>query len=362
MRKVVVYFGLLIAICVMITFFIGINLSVPGYRGDNTEHFDGKRFRNLESAKPLSFFDVLGWRLKRVDPKWPTWVENKTYPLPAKTINDDTAFSVTFINHATVLIQLPGVNILTDPIWSDRASPFSWVGPKRVRAPGLRLDQLPPIDVILLSHNHYDHMDIATLKKLQQKFNPLIITGLGNDLYLKKQGLQHVRVLDWWDKINIKSGVPIISVPAQHFSGRGFFDKNKTLWVGFLIRSPKGWIYFAGDTAMGPHFSKILDKYGSPYLSLLPVGAYEPRDFMRTSHLNPDDAVQAFKILGSKYAIGLHYETFSGLTDEPWGDVYNKLEIALKKYHITESSFSMMGFGQSCFFSNTMTCNQPLAD
>ena len=149
-------------------------LSAPGYKGPKSPHFDGKRFHNLEQHEDKTLWDVIRWRWSRKDPKWPVWVENEKYPLPTSRFTDTRAFSVTFINHATALIQEKGINILTDPIWSDRASPFSWAGPKRVRAPGVKLDQLPKIDVILLSHNHYDHLDIKTLKKINKRDQPSV--------------------------------------------------------------------------------------------------------------------------------------------------------------------------------------------
>ncbi|MFN4174908.1 MAG: MBL fold metallo-hydrolase, partial [Parachlamydiaceae bacterium] len=198
----------------------------------------------------------------------------------------------------------------TDPIYSKWASPFPFIGPKRHHDPGIAFDNLPPIDYVLISHNHYDHMDLPTLKALQDKFNPIFVTGLGNDEYLKGEGIDSVIALDWWENYR-----GFTFVPAEHFSARWWFDRNRTLWGGFLIHHAGEYIYFAGDTAFGSHFNAISSKYGTPKVSFLPIGAYEPRWFMQTNHLDPIEALEAHRLLGSKTSIGMHFLTFQ-MADE----------------------------------------------
>ena len=339
---------LLFLICSILGFYLWEKhyLSAPTYKGPSSSHFDGKEFSNLDPYKPKGLWKVLKWRFNRQDPQWPTWVENRKYPLPPKQHDVPHTVLTTFINHSTVLIQVDGVNILTDPIWSERASPFSWVGPKRIRDPGLSIEELPPIDIVLLSHNHYDHTDLATIKKLEKKFTPLFITGLGNDLLLKQNGIAHVHACDWWDTVEYKE-LSIHFVPAQHFSGRGLSDRMKTLWGGFAIESSAGSVFFAGDTALGSHFNEIRERLGSTFLALFPIGAYEPRDFMVSSHLNPEESVEAFQVLNCQYAIGIHFNTFNGLADEAFEAPKTALQQALKTSHISPDRFVVLDFGES---------------
>jgi N-acyl-phosphatidylethanolamine-hydrolysing phospholipase D len=222
--------------------------------------------------------------------------------------------SVTWIGHATTLIQVEGVSILTDPIWSDRCSPVSFAGPKRYTPPGIQLDNLPNIDVVIISHNHYDHMDLPTLLELEKKFHPTFIAGLGNREFLLKEGLGSVIELDWWENTKIKD-VSISFTPAQHFTGRGIFDRFKSLWGSYVIEGRSEKVYFAGDTGYSPHFKEIAEKYGKMDIAILPIGAFEPRWFMADVHVDPEQAVQAFEDLDAKYFIPMHYMTFV-LSDE----------------------------------------------
>ncbi len=202
---------------------------------------------------------------------------------------------VTFINHATTLLQLDSVNILTDPIYSDRASPVSFAGPHRVRPPGIRFEDLPPIDAVVLSHNHYDHMDVTTLRRLQHAFPHLkIFAGLGNKAFLEEQKLEQVSEMDWWQSTALGgTTVTITSVPNQHFSNRGLLDQDRTLWTGWVLEGTNGRAYFGGDTAYGPHFKAVGDKLGPFRLAVLPIGAYMPEWFMSPVCWGPLSALAA---------------------------------------------------------------------
>ena len=245
-----IFLSFIWAIFLFFVFVITVDFFVAGkwYSGNVTDHFDGKHFWNIGWTKHESYRvesphgnygklrAFFKWVLHRKKPKWEKREIEKRIP---EIINETEDFHITFIWHATVLIQVWGLNIITDPVWSYRTSPFKYIGPHRFTEMGVDFDQLPPIDVVLLSHNHYDHMDIATLEKLRDRDNPIIYTGLGNSAYLEKYWITNVHDMEWWDEeIWKKSGIAdltITFVPAQHFSARGLKDRNKTLWWGFVI-------------------------------------------------------------------------------------------------------------------------------
>lgn len=282
--------------------------SAPGYTGDISANFDGKYFHN-ENKAHNGVFVVLKWLLFRKPGAWSEPLNNNIYPKPQARVLEDK-FSVTFVNHATVLIQVAGINILTDPIWSQRCSPVSFFGPKRIREPGISFDDLPPIDIIIISHNHYDHLDLPTLQKLVKRDKPKIIVGLGIKAYLDKNNITNANELQWWQHINLKRDLKLWSVPAQHFSGRGLGDRNKTLWMGFLISSPQAKIYFAGDTGFGPHFGQIHERFGDIDVALLPIGAFLPVPIMRHMHMQPREALEAALVLHAKASFAIHFGTF----------------------------------------------------
>jgi L-ascorbate metabolism protein UlaG (beta-lactamase superfamily) len=211
-----------------------------------------------------------------------------------------------------VLIQHAGMNMLTDPIWSDRASPFSSLGPRRFSPPGVSFENLPKIDLVLLSHNHYDHLDVRTLKRIAARDQPRVVVPLGLAKLLSGIGLKPEKEMDWWDV----SG-PITCVPARHFSARGITDRNRTLWCGYWIETPAGPIYFAADTAFGPHFGEIRNRLGSPRVALLPIGAYKPQWFMSPVHMSPEEAAEAHRKLGPERSIAIHWGTFQLADDGP---------------------------------------------
>lgn len=295
--------------------------SAPAWRGGISDHFDGERFFNPWNRETKTMADLRKWKRERRPAPWPKWVEVQPGPPPPGRV-EGGALRVTFVNHATVLLQIDGLNILTDPVWSERASPVRWAGPRRVHAPGLRFEDLPPIDLALLSHNHYDHMDLAALRRLTREKGARILTGLGNSRFLEKKGIQGARDLDWWESAEVEAPggggtARITFVPAQHFSARWLNDRNFTLWGGFVIEAPSGGrVYFAGDSGYGPHFREIGERLGPFRLALIPIGAYEPRWFMKFAHVNPQEAVQAHFDVRAERSLGIHFGTFQ-LTDEP---------------------------------------------
>lgn len=252
---------------------------------------------------------------------------------------------VTFVNHATALLQMDGVNILTDPIWSERCSPVSFAGPKRAVPPGLRLEQLPPIDVILVSHNHYDHLDLPTLRRLAAEHSPRILVPTGNRPLLERAGVGGADELAWWKSVVVADGVRIAAVPARHFSGRGFFDRNRSLWAGFVISGPAGSAYFAGDTGFGPHFQEIRGRFGSPRVAFLPIGAYRPEWFMSRVHMSPDEALRAHRILGAGTSVGVHFGTFR-LADDGQDEPPARIEALLRDEVGPRPRFWILGFGE----------------
>ncbi|MBZ0273439.1 MBL fold metallo-hydrolase [bacterium] len=306
--------------------------SADGYRGPVSEHFDGERFHN-EVTYEGRFFDFLRWITNRDKGDWPDWIDAKPGPPPARRV-DGGRLVVTFINHATLLVQMDGLNILTDPVWSDRVSPLSFAGPKRHRPPGIRFEDLPPIDIVLVSHNHYDHMDVETLRRLGDAFRPRIFVGLGNAAYLAVKGVPAAEDLDWWNTRDIARGVTVAAVPVQHFSSRGTCDRDKTLWCGFIVSGPAGKVFFAGDTGFGPHFRQIRKRFGELRLAILPIGAYRPRWFMKPMHINPEEAVRAHEVLGAASSLGMHYGTFAQADDgyyEPIHDLEKALALREKR-------------------------------
>lgn len=309
-----------------------------------SDHFDGRHYYHPQIPK-RTLWQVVRWIWKRKVKRWPSVFVAQQKIKRERTLTGEC--EVTFINHSTVLIQLEGWNILTDPIWSKRASPISWIGPKRVCLPGIRFEDLPPIDLILLSHNHYDHMDLPTLKRLSRNHEPLFFVPKGNKKYLIAKGLKaDIQELDWWDQVDISKEYQLYFVPSQHFSARGLFDRDRTLWGGFVIKGKRQMIYFAGDTGFGPHFAEIQERLGSPTLSLLPIGAFEPRSFMKSVHLSPEDAVKAHVILRSKQSLAIHFGTFQ-LADEDIHTPVEELKNALKDYHLSQECFWALAPGES---------------
>lgn len=339
---------IMILLCLIIILLILFFLYPPfvktsAYRGKISDHFDGNIFYNAQSALPKKSFSIFKWWFLRDRPVWPKYVKNLT-PMPI-TPALQNEIKVTFVNHATVLIQTANYNILTDPIWSERASPVSWFGPKRVREPGIPFSQLPTIDLVLISHNHYDHLDIPTIKRLQQKFNPLFIVPLGNKQLLMKYGVDKVIELDWWQQYT-KDDMTITFLPTQHWSARWLTDKFKTLWGSYGIAINQSNIYFAGDAGYSPDFELIRKQWGEPDLAFIPIGAYLPRWIMEKHHLNPNEAVKAHLDLKAKKSFAIHYGTFQ-LSDEYYEQAVDDLTKALQNHAITQDQFGLLPEGHT---------------
>jgi L-ascorbate metabolism protein UlaG (beta-lactamase superfamily) len=272
------------------------------------KHFDGRRFYNPNAPQVRGFVDALRWKLTSHREPSPSFIEDVVPSVAPRNV-DASQIRVTMVNHSTVLVQHSGFNLLTDPIWSERASPLSWIGPKRRRRPGVRMEDLPPIDVVLISHNHFDHLDLPTLHQLAARGSSTFVVATRGARLLRSHRIESVHELDWGESLVI-SGFTIHCVPALHFSARGIVDRNETLWCGYVIEYPEALVYFAGDTGFGSHFAQIREKFGSPQLALLPIGAYEPRWFMSPVHMAPEEAVRAHEILGAKTSIAIHHGTF----------------------------------------------------
>jgi L-ascorbate metabolism protein UlaG (beta-lactamase superfamily) len=306
-----------------------------------SDHCDGARFFNPEAGTQRGLRELLRWRLRERRVPWPASIENPVFPPPPNDHPTGHA-TITFIGHATFLIRMGGLTILTDPIFSDRCSPVAWAGPRRVRQPGLTLAALPPVDVVLLSHNHYDHMDLPSLRQLHQRDAPQIVTTLGNARTLARAGLGQACELDWWQATR-HGELEITATPARHFARRGLFDHNRSLWAGFMLSVGPRRLLFAGDSGAGSHWADIRARLGAPGVALLPIGAYEPRWFMAPVHMNPADAVQAHWDLGAGHSIGMHFGTFQ-LTDEAVEAPVATLADALGDDH---TAFSVLGCGET---------------
>jgi len=264
------------------------------YDGPVSDHFDGRTFFNPGGTPPRDFADLLRWQFGGGRQKWPReWPSPFPQARPDRRV-DGEDLRVTMVGHATLLIQTAGLNILTDPVWSERASPVRFAGPRRVNAPGIAFEDLPPIDLVLLSHNHYDHLDIATLKRLKRHHDPLVITPLGNDAIVHAAiPDMKISVGDWGDSVTVTEGVRVHLEPMHHWSARGMGDRRMALWAAFVVETPGGKIYHIGDTGFhdGINYRAAAGRHGGFRLALLPIGAYEPRWFMPGQHQVPDEAV-----------------------------------------------------------------------
>lgn len=350
-----------------------------------SDHFDGTRFRNPPLPED--------WKPAPRPPGWPDsfappdaaprrnrrgirpltmlrWMvamaRRKPVRLPSPPPSGDPhalpgsrEISITFIGHDTFLLRIPQpdgtvLTAITDPIFSRRCSPFSFFGPVRMRPPGRALAELPPIDLVLISHSHYDHLDLPSLRAIARRDNPVTVTPWGNGAVLRKAGLRRIVELDWMESVRM-GATEITCTPARHFSQRTPFDASRRLWGGFMIRTagrdgdaPLS-VFFAGDTAHGPHWQQIRDITGSPDIALLPIGAYAPRAFLKNQHIDPVEAVAAFRILGARYGIGMHYDTFP-LSREPPGEAERCLKETVAWAGLAPGRFSCMDFGETRLF------------
>jgi N-acyl-phosphatidylethanolamine-hydrolysing phospholipase D len=339
-------------------FFIVVSCAaVESSRSDagSPAHHTSKGFRNLYSDSTRGLGALLRWQLGLGPHELPNISMDEIPPYKPDAVEPDLnriknpdphRIQITWVGHSTFLIQMDGVNILTDPIFNDRSSPFSFGGIKRLAPPGIQFQDLPPIDVVLISHNHYDHLDKRTIERLGNK--PKYFVPLGLARWFKKRKIDHLIELDWWQSASIIK-LKIHSVPIQHFSGRSPFDQNKTLWSGWVVEGKIGRIFFAGDTGYSPIFKEIGERFGSMSVSLIPIGAYRPRWFMGPVHVNPPEAIKIHQDTNSQQSIASHWGTFK-LSDEPVDEPPLYLEKALKETGLDKKKFLVMKFGETLSF------------
>lgn len=319
------------------------------YSGPVSDHFDGLRFFDPDGSPPRSLREVLRWQLgsgrQRTD--WPVWVPSPYADTPPARV-DGARARLSFVGHASWLLQTAGLNILIDPVWSERASPVAFAGPKRHNDPGIAFDALPEIDVVLVSHGHYDHLDVATLSRLAAKFSPRVVTPLGNDVTMREaDGAIRAEAFDWNARVELGPRVAVTLVATRHWSARGLFDRNKALWASFVLETPAGKLYIVCDSGYGDggHFRRVAAAHGPLRLAILPIGAYEPRWFMRDQHMNPQDAVKALFDCGAAQALAHHHGTFQ-LTDEAIDAPVIALGEALDEAKVARERFVALKPGQ----------------
>lgn len=307
-------------------------------------HFDGKRYFNPGYGEHPSLWDFLRWRLRRGRRHpWPKEVPNPPPDEPPERVAAPD-LRVSYVGHVTALIQTCGVNVLTDPVWSERASPLGFAGPRRRRRPGVALDKLPPLDAVLVSHNHYDHLDQATLARLStlsQCAGAPVYTPKGNAplIHAAAPGLT-VHEMDWGDHVDLGPEVRLHLEPMLHWSARGVRDRNVALWGAFVLETPYGNTLFIGDTAYGKGetFLHHRRKFGGFRLALLPIGAYLPRWFMKHAHMTPEEAVMAMKDLNARHALATHFEVFP-LADERFEAPRQALTEARRHHQVSPDAF-----------------------
>lgn len=313
------------------------------YSGPPSDHFDGTVFFNPGGRMPASFGELMRWQLGGGRAVWPAAHASPFAQARPERRVEGERLVVTMVGHATLLIQTAGLNILTDPVWAERASPFSFAGPARVNAPGIAFEDLPRVDLVLVSHNHYDHLDLSTLGRLKQAHDPLTIAPLGNDTIIRA-AMPDMRIAthDWGEAVDV--GAAVIHVePVHHWSARGMADRRMALWAGFVLEAPGGAVYVVGDTGFhdGVNYRAAAEKFGGFRLAVLPIGAYEPRWFMEPQHQNPDEAVRGMVLAKAAFAAGHHWGTFQ-LTNEPLEEPRDGLFAALDAHGVARDRFRPM--------------------
>jgi L-ascorbate metabolism protein UlaG (beta-lactamase superfamily) len=316
------------------------------WRQRTTDHFDvaRQRFFNPWKETEKTIVDLLRWWWTADPRPWPAKVDNAAYPPPARVGRGQVA--VTFVGHASVLARLDETTVLTDPHFSTHAGAFGRLGAPRVRAPGIAPDALPPIAVVFVSHDHYDHLDVPSLQWLDTNREPLFVTCLGVGDRLRRERLRRVVELDWWESLTVHD-VTITVTPAQHWSKRGAFDQFTTLWGGCVVRERDGAsVYFAGDSGYAPCFAEVRERIGPPDVALLPIGAYEPRWIMQDNHMNPEEAVRAHLDVGATTSIAIHHGYFR-LGDEGFDEPVRDLEAARRAHGVSAEAFRVLDVGES---------------
>lgn len=329
--------------------FVGLRTTYnPYYAGPVSDHFDGMQFFIDGYTAEKSKMDLLRWQTSRKPAPWPENAPAFADKPPARV--DGSALRISYVGHATVLIQTHGLNILIDPVWSQRASPVQFAGPRRVNDPGVALADLPPLDIVLVSHNHYDHLDLTTLGVLAGAHpKAMFLTPLGNDAIMRGVVPEaRMRTFDWGQAAPVGPGSAVHFEPSYHWSARGLFDRRMALWAAFVIETPSGKIYHIADTALadGALFRKARETHGPFKLAIIPIGAYEPRWFMRDNHVNPDEAVEILKLCGAERALAHHWGTFQ-LTDEPHDEPPQMLAKALEREAVPAGRFAVRRPGET---------------
>jgi L-ascorbate metabolism protein UlaG (beta-lactamase superfamily) len=322
-----------------------------------SDHCDGERFFN-PYATPRPFRDVIKWARTRERTAWPARLALNSQPAPPASVAAGQV-AVTFIGHSTFLLRTATTVIVTDPVFTSHAGPFGRMGPRRVRLPALEPSRLPPVDLVLVSHNHYDHLQPSSLRLFADRATYVAPLGVPPQLKVPSLSVPPLNVppqggsyksrkveeLDWWQATKVGSA-EITCVPAQHFSARTPWDRDRTLWCGYIVRVDGVTIYYAGDSGYGPHFAEIGRRFPSIDVALLPIGAYEPRWFMEPVHMNPEEAVRAHLDVGPRLSVGMHFGTFQ-LTDEAIDEPLRALERARDQHEVSAEAFRVLDFGET---------------